>query len=213
MGIRLMIVDDHGILRAGLANLLTSQPDIQVIGEADNGLSAIQMATKEEPDVILMDISMPEMDGIKATREIVQKLPNIRVLMLSLHDDISLVREAIKSGARGFILKKALKEELLAAIHEVMKDELYLNASMAKQLFSQLPQTEADKAHQNIEELTPREIDVLKFIASGYTNRQAADNLNLSVRTIEYHRSNIIAKLGLRSRVELMRYAEKKHIV
>jgi len=211
--IRILVADDHGVLRAGLTTLLDAQPDMKVVGEADDGNAAIAMALETQPDIILMDISMPDMDGIEATKRIHQVNPQSRVLILSLHEDSELIKEAIRSGARGYILKKALKEDLIRAIHEIMRNEIYLHASLAQQLFfnpSEFTEKENEKA---VETLTPREIDVLRFIASGYTNKQTAEHLNISVRTVEYHRSHITEKLNLHSRVELMQYAEKEGIV
>jgi len=211
--IRILVADDHGVLRAGLTTLLNAQSDMEVVGEAENGKTAIKLSIETQPDVILMDISMPDMDGIEATKRIKQSNSNARVLILSLHEDSELIKEAIRSGAQGYILKKALKEDLIRAIHEVMRNEIYLHASLAQQLFknpSEFGKTEDD---QVIDPLTPREIDVLRFIASGYTNKQTAEHLQISVRTVEYHRSHITNKLNLQSRVELMQYAEQHGIV
>lgn len=213
MTIRIMVADDHGVLRAGLTTLLDAQPDMKVVGEADDGNAAIAMALETQPDIILMDISMPDMDGIEATKRIHQVTPQSRVLILSLHEDSELIKEAIRSGARGYILKKALKEDLIRAIHEIMRNEIYLHASLAQQLFFKPSDFTEKEKESVVETLTPREIDVLRFIASGYTNKQTAEHLNISVRTVEYHRSHITEKLNLHSRVELMQYAEKEGII
>jgi two-component system response regulator NreC len=211
--IRILVADDHGVLRAGLTTLLNAQPDMEVVGEAENGKAAITVSSETQPDVILMDISMPDMDGIEATKQIRQQIPQARVLILSLHEDSELIKEAIRSGARGYILKKALKEDLIRAIHEVMRNEIYLHASLAQHLFKNPSDFIEQEREQAIETLTPREVDVLRFIASGYTNKQTAEHLNISVRTVEYHRSHITQKLNLHTRVELMQYAEKEGIV
>lgn len=213
MTIRILVVDDHGVLRAGLTTLLNAQPDMEVVGEADNGNDALQLTSETQPDVILMDISMPDMDGIEATKRIKQLNPQARVLILSLHEDSELIKESIRSGARGYILKKALKEDLIRAIHEVMRNEIYLHASLAQQLFKNRDDFVEEEKVSTDETLTPREIDVLRFIASGYTNKQTAEHLQISVRTVEYHRSHITEKLNLHSRVELMQYAEKNGII
>lgn len=213
MVINLLIVDDHGILRAGLTALLKSETDIRVVGEADNGKKAVEMAVKTKPDIILMDLSLPEFDGIEATRRILQVLPDTRILVLSVHEESELIKEAIKSGARGYILKDALKDDLIRAIHEVMRDEIYLDADMIKHFF----QAGADINEEDLdpirESLTPREVEVLHYLAKGYTNKETANRLNISVRTVEYHRSHITSKLNIRSRAELTRYANQEDIV
>jgi DNA-binding NarL/FixJ family response regulator len=211
--IRILVADDHGVLRAGLTTLLNAQPDMEVVGEAENGNVAITLTLETQPDVVLMDISMPDMDGIEATKKIEQLNTEARVLILSLHEDSELIKEAIRCGARGYILKKALKEDLIRAIHEVMRNEIYLHASLAQQLFKDPPNFQGTEKEQMVDPLTPREVDVLRFIASGYTNKQTAKHLQISVRTVEYHRSNLTQKLNLHSRVELMQYAEKEGIV
>jgi two-component system response regulator NreC len=211
--IRILVADDHGVLRAGLTTLLNGQIDMEVVGEAEDGNAAVQLSSETQPDVILMDISMPDMNGIEATKKILELNSRARVLILSLHEDSELIKEALRSGARGYILKKALKEDLIRAIHEVMRNEIYLHASLAKQLFINPSDFREKEDEEDPEILTSREIDVLRFIASGYTNKQTAEHLNISVRTVEYHRSHIIEKLNLHTRVELMQYAEKHGFV
>jgi len=213
MVINLLIVDDHGILRAGLTALLKSETDIRVIGEADDGKKAVEMAMKTTPDIILMDLSLPEFDGIEATRRILQELPDTRILVLSVHEESELIKEAIKSGARGYILKDALKDDLIRAIHEVMRDEIYLDADMIKHFFQEGADINEEDLDPIRESLTPREVEVLHYLAKGYTNKETANRLNISVRTVEYHRSHINSKLDLHSRAELMRYANQEDIV
>lgn len=213
MGINLLIVDDHGILRAGLAALLRNERDIRVIGEAADGKSAVEMALKTKPDIILMDLSLPEIDGIQATRKIIQKLPDTRVLILSVHEESELIKEAIKSGARGYILKDALKDDLIRAIHEVMRDEIYLDASMIKHFFQGEIETGKKDPEPIRELLTPRETEVLQYLAKGYTNKETAKRLNISVRTVEYHRSHITSKLDVHSRAELIGYANQEDLI
>ncbi len=214
MTIRIMIVDDHTILRAGLIALLNAEPGMEVIGEAGDEQSAVALVTEKRPDVVLMDISMPEAGGIEATRHIKQLTPEVRVLMLTLHEDKSMMQEAIRAGAMGYILKKAIKSELVNAIHTVMRDELYLHPAMARLLVMEDPPAPSQKTKPRLAEpLTSREIEVLRFVAHGYTNNQIAELLHISVRTVEYHRGNLTAKLNLRSRVELMRYAEENDLI
>ncbi len=213
MTVRLLIADDHGVLRAGLIALLKEETGMEVVGEADDENSAVSLAVEKHPDVILMDLSMPNTGGIEATRRIKQLVPEARILILTFHEDKSLMQEAIRAGAMGYILKRAVKSELINAIQAVMRGELYLHPAMARLLFleQQTPSTQAVKFVS--EPLTAREIEVLRLIAQGYTNSQAAEMLCISVRTVEYHRSNLTAKLNMHSRVELIRYAEENGLI
>jgi two-component system response regulator NreC len=213
MPIKLLVVDDHGVLRAGLIALLNSEPDMEVVGEADDENSAVSQAIEKRPDVILMDMSMPDAGGLDATRRIKQLVPEAKVLVLTVHEDKGMMQEAIRSGAMGYILKRAIKSELINAIHSVMRDELYLHPAMARLLFMEEKNSPVQAAKTSSVTLTFREIEVLRMIAQGYTNNQAAEKLKISVRTVEYHRGNLTDKLNLRSRVELMRYAEEKGLI
>lgn len=213
MTVRLLIADDHGVLRAGLIALLKEESGMEVIGEADDENSAVSLAVEKHPDVILMDLSMPNTGGIEATRRIKQLVPEARILILTFHEDKSLMQEAIRAGAMGYILKRAVKSELINAIHAVMRGELYLHPAMARLLFLEQQSPSPDIVKFVPEELTAREIEVLRFIAQGYTNNQAAEMLCISVRTVEYHRSNLTAKLNMHSRVELIRYAEENGLI
>lgn len=213
MSIRILIADDHGVLRAGLVALLNAETGFEVVGEAGDENSAVALAVEKRPDVALMDISMPDSGGIEATRRIKQLVPETRVLILTVHEDKGLMQEAIRSGAMGYILKRAIKSELINAIHTVMRDDLYLHPAMARLLLMENRDSNSTSEKFIPEQLTPRETEVLRMIAQGYTNSQAAERLNISVRTVEYHRGNLTAKLNLRSRVELMRYAEEKGLI
>jgi two-component system, NarL family, response regulator NreC len=214
MPIRLLIVDDHTILRAGLIALLKTEAGMEIVGEAGDEQHAIAQAVEKRPDVVLMDISMPDGGGLEATRQIKQLVPESKILILTVHEDKELMQEAIRSGAMGYILKRAIASELINAIQAVMRDEMYLHPAMARLLFQENqapPLREANKS--TAETLTFRELDILRLIAQGYTNNRIAEILNISVRTVEYHRGNLTAKLNLRSRVELMRYAEEKGLL
>lgn len=213
MSIRLLVADDHGLVRAGLIALLNSEADMEVVGEADDENSAVSLAVEKRPHVILMDISMPNSGGIQATRRIKKLAPQVRVLILTVHEDEELMREAIHSGAMGYILKRAIKSELISAIHAVMRDEIYVHPAMTRLLFQTKPLAAQEASHTLPEQLTSREIEILRLIARGHTNNQAAEILKISIRTVEYHRSNLTAKLNLRNRVELMRYAEEKGLI
>ena len=216
MPIRLLVADDHGLLRAGLIAVLNAETGMTVVGEADDEHSAVFLTVEKRPDLVLMDISMPESGGIEATRRIRQLVPEAKILIMTVHEDKGLMQEAIRAGAMGYILKRAIKSELVNAIHAVVRGELYLHPAMARLLFvesrpQQSQQIQLDP--EPLEPLTSREIEVLRFIARGYTNSQVAEALHISIRTVEYHRSNLTAKLNLRSRSELMRYAEEKGLI
>jgi DNA-binding NarL/FixJ family response regulator len=213
MPIRLLVADDHGLLRAGLVALLNGEPGMEVIGEAEDEHSAVSLTVETKPDLVLMDISMPNSGGIEATRRIKQLVPEARILILTVHEDKGMMQEALRAGAMGYILKRAIKSELVNAIHAVLRDELYLHPAMARLLFLESTSPVPEEIRFIGEELTFREIEVLRLIVRGYTNNQAAEKLHISVRTVEYHRSNLTAKLNLRSRAELMRYAEEKGLV
>ena len=212
MTVRLLIADDHGVLRAGLVALLNAETGMQVVGEAEDEHTAVTLAVEKRPDIVLMDISMPETSGIEATRRIKQLVPKTRVLILTVHEDKSLMEEAIRAGANGYILKRAIKDQLISAIHTVMRDELYLHPAMSRMLLESQALKQVPGEHPP-DPLTPRETEVLRLIARGYTNSQIAEILHISVRTVEYHRGNLTGKLNLRSRVELMKHAEEKGLI
>jgi len=208
MSIRILIADDHGVLRAGLRALLNAEPGLEVVGEAADGHTALHLAAELRPDVALMDLSMPGLDGIQVTRQLKETLPGTRVLILTVHEDESLLREAIQAGAAGYIIKRAVESELINAIRAVCSGDLYVHPALTRALLRDLsPALTSDQAPT--EPLTPREIDVLRLIAQGYTNRQVAEKLHVSVRTVESHRANLTSKLGIASRAELVRYAKE----
>jgi two-component system, NarL family, response regulator NreC len=213
MTIRVMVADDHGVIREGLTSLLGGEPGFEVVGEAASAEQAIALALQKRPDLILMDVSMPQIGGIEVTQRIKAQAPEIRVIMLTVHEDKELMRAAIRAGAGGYVLKRAIKAELLHAIDTVMNDELYVHPVMARILLQAMPEERAPAAVEPDVPLTPREIDVLRLLAQGYTNRQAGEILGISVRTVEYHRGNLIAKLQLDGRVELVRYAEEQGLL
>jgi two-component system, NarL family, response regulator NreC len=208
MPIRLVIADDHNVLRAGLIALLNAEPDLKVVGEAAGGERALELTAELRPDIVVMDISMPGMSGIEATRRIHEFCPFARILILTVHDDTLMLQGAIRAGASGYILKQAVKSELIDAIHCVFKGDMYIHSSLTRAFLSLLSPVTTPPAREP-ENLTPREREILQLLAQGYTNAQIADVLKVSVRTAEFHRGNITAKLNMHSRVELVRYALK----
>ena len=210
MAIRILIADDHSVIRAGLRTILSAQPDLEIVGEAADGNEALRLANELQPVVMLTDISMPGPvgGGITVARRLKETLPNIRVLVLTVHEDESLLREAIHAGAVGYIVKRAAETELVSAIQAACRGDLYVHPSMTRALFKESAMPPASKPMPD-ELLTPREIDVLRLLAKGYTNRQIADVLCLSMRTVEGHRGNLMSKLNLHSRVELTSFAEE----
>ena len=209
---RVLIVDDHAIVRAGLRALLLEEETFELVGEALGGYEAIEMVEKIKPDVLILDLSMPDLDGISVTRQLKPQFPDLKILILTLHEDEALLKEALKAGASGYILKRAAEAELISAIHVIIRGDLYVDPSMLRGLIeeSQKPQVELDPL---MESLTSREMEILKLLVEGYTNRQVGQELNISIRTVEGHRANISDKLGLRSRVELVRYARQHGLI
>lgn len=212
MSIRVMLADDHVLLRAGLRALLNNTPGFEVVGEASDG-TEVQRITKElRPDVVLMDINMPDQGGIEATRQLQKTCPEVKILILTVHEEKSLLQEALSAGASGYILKRAQESELTNAINAVARGDLYVHPSMTRALLSNAEENAADLPDP-IEILTPREIEVLQFLANGHTNREIANILAISVRTVESHRSNLTSKLNLGSRAALVRYAIKNDLL
>ncbi len=210
--IRILIADDHAIVRAGLRALLKSEPTMELVGEATGGCEAIELVGKSNPDVLVLDISMPDLDGISVTRKINSQFPDLRILILTVHEDEALLREAIKAGASGYVLKRAAEAELISAIRAIVGGGLYVDPSMVRILLSDRAKPAAT-GREVVEPLTQREKEILKLIVRGYTNRQIGEELNISVRTVEGHRANLSEKLGLRSRVELVRYAREHGLI
>ena len=210
--IRVLIADDHAIVRTGLRALLKSEPDLELVGEATGGYEAIDLVGKTHPDILILDLSMPDLDGIAVTRQVKPQYPDLRILILTVHEDEAMLREAIKAGASGYLLKRAAEAELLSAIATVRRGDLCIDPAMLRVLLveSAKPKTEEPASPEPI---TPRETEVLKLIVQGYTNRQIGETLSISVRTVEGHRANLLEKLGLHTRVELVRYARDHGLI
>jgi two-component system response regulator NreC len=209
---RVLIADDHAIVRAGLRALLAEEAAFDLVGEAAGGVEAIELVEKTDPEVLILDLSMPDLDGISVTRKIKPQFPNLKVLILTLHEDEALLKEAIKAGAAGYILKRAAEVELISAIRTILRGDLYVDPSMVRGLLEESKNSQVNQKDQT-ESLTQRETEILRLIVGGYTNRQIGQELNISIRTVEGHRANISDKLGLHSRVELVRYARKNGLI
>jgi two-component system response regulator NreC len=208
MSIRILIADDHGLMRAGLRSILEDEPTIEVVGEASNGEEALYLAGQLAPDIVILDIGMPGADGIVTTRTMKQMLPQTQVLILTVYEEESLLREAIKAGASGYLIKRAVEEDLLSAINAVSRGDMYIHPGVTRLLVKELsPDTRPVRS--DVEPLTARELEVLGYIVRGFTNRQVAGTLSISIRTVEGHRASIFGKLGVKNRVELIEYAEK----
>ncbi len=212
MAIKVLIADDHAIVRAGLRTLINMEKDLELIGEATGGLEAIEKVHQFSPDVMVLDISMPDMDGIEVTRTLKEEESRCAILILTVHEDDALLREVIRLGAGGYILKHAAESELISAIRSVFQGDLYVHPKMIRSLL-QPERSAPQKDSSAVETITPREIEVLKLIVQGYTNKQVADELGISIRTVEGHRANMTEKLGIRNRVDLLRYARDHHMI
>ncbi len=212
--IRLLLVDDHAVVRSGLRMLLEAQPDMLIIGEADTGVMAVEKARECHPDVVLMDITMPDMTGIEATRHIKRVCPNTAILALTMHEDETYFFEMLRAGASGYVPKRAAPDDLVAAIRTVHRGDVFLYPSLAKTLVQDYLRKVRDTGQADIEErLTPREEEVLTLIAEGLRNREIAQALSISVKTVSRHRENIMRKLNLHDRVELVKYAIEKGLI
>ena len=201
--IRVLLADDHTILRKGVRMLLDSQPDLEVIGEAKTGREAIAEARRHQPDIVIMDVSMPELNGIEGTRQICDELPHTKVIGLSMHKDAVYVREILRAGARGYLLKDSEDEDLLKAIRAVHRGEAFLSPAISDAVL-----TDYRKHVSNpIDQLTSREREILTMIAEGKSNKEIATALNLSVYTVESHRGSVMEKLNLHNTGDIVRFA------
>jgi two-component system response regulator NreC len=212
--IRLMLVDDHEVIRTGLRMLLDSQPDIKIVGEASSGLQAIELAGEKHPDVIVMDITLPDISGIEATRRLKELFPQISIVALTIHDDEQYFFEMLQAGASGYVPKRAAPDDLISAIRAASIDEIYLYPSLAKSLVSDfLIRTDNEPDINSLQVLTPREKEVLELLAEGYSNQKIADQLVISKHTVARHRENLMRKLELHSRSDLVKYAIRKGLI
>jgi DNA-binding NarL/FixJ family response regulator len=204
---KILLADDHKIMRAGLRSILEKQPDMEILGEAQNGLVALQLAKKLRPDLIIMDISMPDLNGIEATSRILAELSGLRVLALSMHSDRGFLIKMLKAGASGYLLKDCASEELIDAVHVIMKNRLYISPAMVDDMVRGYVQMASREDLSAFSVLTTRERDVLQRLAEGKSVKEIAHDLNISVKTVETFRHRIEDKLNLNSIAELTKYA------
>lgn len=213
MTTRLLLVDDHAVVRSGLKMLLENERDVEIVGEAENAADALKEAMRLKPNVILMDIGLPDMSGIDVTREIKKHLSEVFIVALTIHEDEEYFFKMLEAGASGYVPKRAAPEELLTAIRAAAKGEVYLYPSLAKLLVRDFLSGGGPPQDQTALELTDREQEVLTYLAEGASNKEIAASLVISPKTVARHRENIMRKLNLHSRAELVRYAIRKGII
>ena len=212
--VRVLLADDHTILRAGLKMMLNAQPDIEVVGEASDGRQVVVEAQRLLPDVILMDITMPEVNGIEATRHVKRLLPETRVLVLTMHENEEYLFQMLRAGAAGYMLKEAADTELISAIRVVSSGRFYLSPSAQTMMVSDyLQRVRTGEERDSYGALTEREREILKLVAEGYTNAQIGERLFISPKTVDTHRTHIMDKLNLHSRAELVKYAMRRGLL
>jgi len=210
---RLLVVDDHAVVRSGLKMLLENEHDVEIIGEASSASEAIEAAIQQKPDVILMDIGLPDLSGIEATREIKKRVSNVAIVALTIHEDEEYFFKMLEAGATGYVPKRAAPEELLTAIRAAASGQVYLYPSLAKLLVRDFLDGGRAGTEQTPSDLTDREQEVLMYLAEGASNEEIAVSLVISPKTVARHRENIMRKLNLHSRSELVRYAIRKGII
>jgi DNA-binding NarL/FixJ family response regulator len=211
---RILLADDHKLMRSGLKALIEQQPDLTVVGEADDGRQAVALAASLKPDLLVMDIGMPNLNGIEAARQITQANPATAIVILSMHSDESYVLRALKAGAKGYLLKDSAESDLIRAVHAVAGGKSFFSPAVSKVLLDDyVRKLQRSGAEDAYDLLTPREREILQLIAEGKSNKDVANLLNLSVYTVETHRSNIMEKLNLRGIPELILYAVRKGII
>jgi len=207
--VRVLIADDHAMVRSGLRLLLERESGVEVIGEASDGLEAREMALRERPDLAILDVKMPGLDGLGATREIREQAPEVAVLVLSMHDDERYLFEALKAGASGYVLKSQADQDLIEAVRTVGRGEPFLTPAAQEVLIKDV----LTRGSERSKGLTPREEEVVKLAAESHTNREIAEILSLAEKTVENHRAAAMRKLGLRDRTELVRYAIRRGLI
>ncbi len=212
--IRVVIADDHAVVREGIKMILGREPDIEIVGEAGNGREALELVAKTRPHVVVMDISMPEMGGVEATRRVKEAYPKVNVLALTMHEDESYVFQLLKAGASGYVLKRGAAQDLVQAIRSAARGEAFLYPSVARSVLADyLKRVEAGEDRHRFDGLTEREREILALIAEGLSNQEIAQKLYISIKTVQTHRTHIMEKLDLHNRAQLVRYAIRKGLI
>jgi DNA-binding NarL/FixJ family response regulator len=209
---RILIADDHSIVRSGLKKVLDSKADMEVVAEAEDGAEAVEKALKEDVHLVILDVSMPRKTGIQAAAELHKRKPELKVLMLSMHDSEQFLFEALKAGASGYVLKSGADTDIVDAVRAAMRGNSYLYPSAVTTLVRDYVER-GGRGEEQFDVLTPRELEVLKLIAEAQTSKEIAQQLFISIKTVERHRQNILDKLGMRDRVELTRYAIRRGLI
>jgi DNA-binding NarL/FixJ family response regulator len=209
---RILIADDHSIVRSGLKKVLDSKPDMEVVAEAEDGHEAVEKALKEDVHLVILDVSMPRKTGIQAAAELHKRKPELRLLMLSMHDSEQFLFEALKAGASGYVLKSGADTDIVDAVRAAMRGDSYLYPSAVTSMVRDYVER-GGRGEEQFDVLTPRELEVLKLIAEAHTSKEIAKTLFISIKTVERHRQNILDKLGMRDRVELTRYAIRRGLI
>jgi two-component system, NarL family, response regulator NreC len=214
MSIHILLADDHTILRAGLKMMLNAQADMEIVGEAQDGRQAISEALRLQPDIILMDITMPDMNGIEATRQIKKLLSDVKVLILTMHENDEYIFQALRAGASGYMLKEAADTELITALHVIQSGQFYLSPTAQSVMVGDyLQRVRVGEEKDSYNSLTEREREILKLVAEGYTNNQIGERLVISPKTVDTHRTHVMDKLNLHSRAELVKYAMRRGLL
>jgi DNA-binding NarL/FixJ family response regulator len=209
---RILVADDHAIVRSGLRQVLDAKPDMEVVAEAEHGAEAVKKALEEDVHLAILDVSMPRMTGIQAAAELQKRKPELKILMLSMHDSEQFLFEALKAGASGYVLKSAADTDIVDAVRSAMRGDSYLYPSAVTTLVRDYVER-GGRGEEEFDVLTPRELEVLKLIAEANTSKEIADKLFISLKTVDRHRQNILEKLGMSDRVELTRYAIRRGLI
>jgi DNA-binding NarL/FixJ family response regulator len=210
---RILLADDHAMVRRGLRMVIDAEPDLEVVAEAGDGAEAVEVAMREQPHLVILDVSMPRLTGLQAARELSRRLPELRILMLSMHDNERYFFEALRVGASGYVLKASADRDLVEACRATMRGEPFLYPKAASALIRDHLERLSDGKPPDADPLTPRETEIVKLVAEGHTSREIATTLVISEKTVERHRANVLEKLGMRDRVELTRYAIRAGLV